>query len=422
MPRLTLLLLALLLAACADRRDPAGTSDASAERPAAESPDVERLEAPAAEGSGQPRFALAPDGRLLLSWAERDETRAALRFAWWDGTAWSAPVTAAEGDDWFVNWADTPGVVPAGEGRLAAFYLQRTGEGTYDYAIRLVQSADAGRTWSAPATPHPARDAEYGFVSALAAPDGLRLVWLDGRETAADPPPAGAHEHGHTGAMTLRSAVLRPDGSFTDEALLDERVCDCCPTALAQTRAGLVVAYRGRSPDEVRDIALVRHDGRAWSAPAVPVPDAWRVEACPVNGPALAAQGDALVLAWTTGAGGGLVRFARSEDGGATFPLARTLDADAPAGRVDVALAPSGDALVSWIARDEAAPEGAALVLARVTPEGRLAARLRLAAVDAARATGMPRLAVHGGFAYAAWVEGGRVALARVPLAALGAA
>ncbi len=63
------------------------------------------------------------------------------------------------------------------------------------------------------------------------------------------------------------------------------------------TARGPVVAYRDRSVDEVRDIAVVRRVNGTWTTPAVVHDDHWQIAACPVNGPALASRGDTVVIA-----------------------------------------------------------------------------------------------------------------------------
>ncbi len=49
---------------------------------------------------------------MILSWVEKSaEGSYALRFAVRDTKAWSTAATVAEGNDWFVNWADFPSVI-----------------------------------------------------------------------------------------------------------------------------------------------------------------------------------------------------------------------------------------------------------------------------------------------------------------------
>ncbi|MCH8961398.1 MAG: hypothetical protein IH820_08765 [Bacteroidetes bacterium] len=102
----TLLLLAsVLITGCAP-------SEADQTAPAATSLLFQVIESPAAPGSGEPNLHTSADGDVFLSWVEPGaETRHALRFARLEDEAWSAPQTIAEGDDWFVNWADFPSLV-----------------------------------------------------------------------------------------------------------------------------------------------------------------------------------------------------------------------------------------------------------------------------------------------------------------------
>jgi hypothetical protein len=219
---------------------------------------------PAAPGSAEASLATTADGRVLLSWLETlDGGRHALRFSERrSGSPWSAPRTIASGAGWFANWADFPRMAALADGTLLAHWMERNpAGGTYQYDVRLVRSTDGGATWSAPVSPYADRTpAEHGFVS-FAPVDERRLgvLFLDGRATA--------REHG---AMTLRFATWGRAGEPSPDALVDERVCDCCQTALAHTRRGLVAAYRDRSPGEVRDVAVRRLESGRWSEPVHP--------------------------------------------------------------------------------------------------------------------------------------------------------
>ena len=86
------------------------------------------------------------------------------------------------------------------------------------------------------------------------------------------------------------------------------------------TTRGPLLAYRDRGEAEERDIAVVRLRDGVWSAPATVHADGWKIDACPVNGPAIAAQGSEVLVGWYTEAGGvPSVRIARSGDGGVLF-------------------------------------------------------------------------------------------------------
>jgi hypothetical protein len=404
-----------LLAGCAAPPSPG----ASAVRP---------LDPPAAPGAMAPRLVPAgsADGALLLTWLEpAAATGHRLRLSRLAGGRWSAPVTIAEGDDFFANWADVPIVGAAGDAaHLVAGWLARGGTGAvYDYGIQLAVSADGGATWRrAGQLQGEAVAAEYGFVSLI--PEGggrLRAFWLDGREAAAG------------GAQNLRTGLIDRDGRVDASEVLDHRVCDCCQTDAAVTAGGPLVVYRDRSEQEIRDISILRRAGSGsdheWSAPGPVGADGWTIAGCPVNGPAVAAEGDRAVVAWFTGAApGARVRVAFSGDGGARFGPAREVDAAAPLGRVDVVLTPQGEAVVSWLAGEEETnvPGGeggrAYVRLRRFAPDGRSGAPLTLAETGAARASGFPRLARSGDALVLAWIDDGapaRLRAALLPFAAV---
>ena len=206
--------------------------------------------------------------------------------------------------------------------------------------------------------------------------------------------------------MTLHTTVLRTDGTLAEvETMLDARICDCCQTAAAVTSQGPVVVYRDRSPEEIRDISVVRRVDGAWTEPAPLHADGWVIPGCPVNGPALAARGDAVVAAWFTGAGEiPRVRVIFSSDAGATWGEAVEVDDGAPLGRVDVELLDDGSALVVWL---EAAPgEADALLRARrIHPGGVRSTSLDLALTPAARSSGFPRMGPGDGGIVLAWTD-----------------
>lgn len=410
-------LTAAVLAACGP--DAPGEDGKPAARAGSAGPvrGVRAIDPPAGPGSGQPRLTVGPAGRVLLSWLQPVSGGHGheLVFSELADGSWGSPRLVARGEDFFVNWADLPAVVATGGDSLAAHWLEKTGPGPYAYGIRIAFSADGGRSWSAPVIPH--RDGtqtEHGFVSLLpSASGGVRAVWLDGRRladgAASAPDPA----------MTLRSATVRPGGAIRSSALLDARVCDCCQTSAAATARGALVVYRDRSEDEVRDIASVRRKKGGWSRPRPVHRDGWRIDACPVNGPALAARGRTAVVAWFTAAEGrARVRVAFSRDAGESFGAPLDVSRADPVGRVDVALLERRGALVSWVERTEGAAE---IRLRRMSPTGPAGPAATLAAASAARAGGFPRMVVRGGEAIVAWTDPagrGRVRAVRARLAA----
>jgi hypothetical protein len=361
---------------------------------------------PAAPGSMAHR-PVEDGGGALLTWLEPagEDRTMALRLSRFDGEAWTEPVTVRTGDDFFANWADLPSAHRAPDGSLVVSWLQKSGPGTYAYDIMLARSADDGATWEPLGAAH--RDGtqtEHGFVSMLDDPNGVRLVWLDGRNMAAG---GGGHDaggHGAGGGMTVRTNVLTAGGFAAPSVMLDPRTCECCATDAALTSAGPVVVYRDRSETEVRDIAIVRLVDGQWTAPALVASDGWRIPACPVNGPAIDAAGDDVVVAWFTGAGGGRVQAAFSSDAGATFGAPIVLAEATPGvmlqGRVDVEFLDDGEALVTSMG-------GAGSVrLQRVGPSGLIGDATRLTTTAPTRASGFPKIVpLEGDRLLATWTE-----------------
>ena len=342
--------------------------------------------AQARPGALAPWLAAAADG-VLLTWLEPTGQGHRLRFARFTveppEASWSDPVTIAEDPDFFANWADVPSVAEAEDGTLLAHWLEKTGERTYAYGIRLARSRDGGATWEPLGFLHDdATPTEHGFVSLLSVGgDRFRAFWLDGRRMVDD------------GPMTLRTALVGESPGRAE--VLDDRVCECCPTAAVKTSAGPLVAYRNRSPEEVRDIYLRRRRNDAWSEATPLHRDGWVFPACPVNGPALAAAGDQVAGAWFTAEGGEpRVLAAFSENGGADFGPPMAIDrGEGVLGRVGIAWGPEGEAVVSWLAAGE---ESGGVFLRRLdvhgasdgAADGALGEPWRLAETAASRASG----------------------------------
>lgn len=394
----SLLLLSMLLNAC--RND---TGPAKSERPS-----FVEVATPAGAG-GEPNLYVTPDRQAYLSWVGyENDTTDALYYAKWVEGAWSDPVKIAQGHDWFVNWADFPSLVVSSQSpqHLAAHWLQRSAAGTYDYDVRIAQSTDGGASWSASFIPHTdGIAAEHGFVSMLPMPnDRILATWLDGRNSK------GVHnnegEHGHGGAMTLRTAEFDRSGHLFEEAELDSRVCDCCQTDAALTENGPIVVYRDRSEAEVRDIAVIRKVAGHWMAPQLLYADNWEIKGCPVNGPAIAARGQSVAIAWYTAAENQpRVQMVLSEDGGDTFSNPFRVDDGAPIGRVDVVLTDEGLAVVSWLEEVEA---GGEIRLAKIGAQGKLGNSLMATTTGVSRQSGFPVMDHLGEHLLLAWtsVEG----------------
>lgn len=395
-----LAVMAGLLSAC-------GAAVPSDGDPLVELPAPVMVDVPAEAGSAHPFVAATADG-FLVSWTAPTGAGHALRFATLadaqagapnhEGDAeWSAVRTIAEGEDWFVNWADFPSVVALSETELAAHWLQRSGPGTYAYDVLISYSSDSGDSWSTPVRPH--RDGtqtEHGFVTLFPHGGDLGAVWLDGRKFA------GTDGHEPSREMTVRFTTLR-NGVPDEETLLDARACDCCQTTAVPTSAGPLIAYRDRSEDEIRDIVVTRLVAGTWTEPQSVHNDGWYITGCPVNGPQADADGDRVAIAWFTQAGDtARVLTAFSADAGAQFSEPVRVDEGAPLGRVDLLLLEDGRALVVWLERTG---EEAELRGRIVGADGTFGPSRTLAATTAQRSSGFPRMARSGSLVLMAWTD-----------------
>ena len=381
---------------------------ASSGAPAGPGSEVVEVDPPAGPGAMAPNLTEAPGGEALLTWLEPVGAAShRLRFSRFSRGAWSAPVTVAEGPGLVASWADLPSAAEAAGGVVVAHWAERPAgasgaRGAAAYDVALARSTDRGATWRRVGTANDDGSAtEHGFVSLLPEGERVRAFWLDGRATGSA-----------AGAMTLRTALV---GERVEAGeLLDARVCDCCSTAAVRTERGPLLAYRDRSDEEVRDIAVLTRDerapGSAWSTPRPVYRDGWRIAGCPVNGPAVAARGRAAAVAWYTSAGGRPgVRAAFSRDGGVNFApaieIAGATGGRAPLGHVGAVLEPSGEALVSWTASGRG---GAELLVRRVAPDGRLGRERALTRIPRpARGASVPRMIGLGDDLMVAWVEPG---------------
>ncbi len=346
---------------------------------------VKPLTSPAGPNSGEPNFAVSPSGQATLSWVEKsDDNLSSLLVSYYADKQWSAPKLVASGDDWFVNWADFPSIAIDKDENILASWLKKSAPDTYAYDVHLAISADGATSWAKSFVPHTDKtQTEHGFVSAEPlAEGGFAVAWLDGRQTA---------EKG--GAMSLRFATVNSKGAVSNEALLDNRTCDCCQTTMAILSDGTtLVGYRDRSDDEVRDTYIVRNQDGAWSAPIRVSNDKWKIAGCPVNGPALASSDSLVVISWFTMGSDEKpkVYCAFSHDSGLTFGEPMRLDGGNPLGRVDAVMYDSQTALVSWL---EQIGESAEIIVRAVQPDNSLSKPKTVTESTTSRASGFARMA-----------------------------
>ncbi len=377
-------------------------SEPVSREPSAEQPfplKVEPLGAPVQGNSGQPQLT-ASDRGVVLSWLEQTDTTATLKFSELTGSSWTAAKTVASSDGWFVTDADVPIVMRKRDGTLVATTYPSVDPAIEAYDLRFSYSRDEGKTWSPPVSPHhDGTKAQHGFASLFEMPDGaLGMSWLDGRVPE---------------SMSVYFAAFDAAWKQTAETSVNARVCECCPTAATMTAEGPLVAFRDRSNQEIRDIHVARVEhpstslgaGGKWTE-AVPVhADNWRIEACPVNGPALSARGRTVAAAWFSATGNnGHAYAAFSQDAGRTWGDPIRLDDETSLGRVDIELLDDGSALATWV---EFASERAQLRARHINASRERSAAATIAGADERRVRGYPRLGRNGNTLVFAWTESG---------------
>ncbi len=375
----------------------------------------------AGAGSGMYALANGADGAVYLSWLEplADKTHA-LRFSRLYRSEWTPPQTIATGGDWFVNWADHPSVTALADGTLVAHWLvNNPGKaGAYGYGIRIAQSTDRGETWREVYKAGLDNGTDYsGFVSLLPEGKGFSAVYLTpvagSRPLPPSDAPAAQHEMEHV--KTLGIARFGPGGALASDTVVDPDVCTCCNTSMVQTSDGPIAAYRDHQ-GEIRDISVVRLRNGKWSAPTAVHADGWKINACPTNGPVLAASGRNVAIGWFTAAGDvGRVRLAFSSDAGESFSTPVTIDGGKPIGWPAVVMLEDGSAVASWLESTGGGNGG--IRLRRVWPDGRLGQVVVVSAAKAGRSTGIPQMVRAGVQLVVAWRDE-RVVTTFVPIPA----
>lgn len=333
--------------------------------------------APSGPSSCPAWLAAAGPPELLVTRSAHESARLELC-----GPGATGPRTLASGTGWFLNWADFPAAARLRDGSVLAAWLELLPGEAHSYGTRfaLLDPRGARRGDVRPLEEHRG-PGEHGFVS-LAPLDDERFLalWLDGRA-------AGAHGAGET---RVYARTIGADGTLGAEQLVDPRACSCCPTALVRVAGGaLLAAWRDRSDEELRDIALARFEGERWSEPERLRADGWKIDGCPVNGPRLAASAAHVAATWFTGADGS-VRVALGDERGRGFGPPVRVDDGAPEGRGDAAFLPDGSLLVGWMEHDS---RRSTWRVRRVTPSGEVGPSLVVAEVSSERSSGFLRLA-----------------------------
>ena len=257
-----------------------------------------------------------------------------------------------------------------------------------------VSASKNGIQWTAPVMAHKDKSPVQHALASMTASgdDEASVVWLDALK-------------GEDAPSALKRTVVSSSGAVLKEETLDSDVCTCCPTSIVKTAKGLLVAYRDHSPQDIRDIGIIRFENGRWQPSRILNDDKWEINACPVNGAAAAAKNNRVAIAWYTEAQDSpRTQLALSSDGGATFSKPVRISTGNSFGHTSVALDDNGSAIVSWL--DEGSGDGVRLLARQVTSVG-VAGPVVEVAQGGQRGIGYPRLLQVGDETWIAWGNSG---------------
>lgn len=278
------LLLLLLLSSC------------SPKAPAADWANVQELTPAFLQdvSATDPGLAVAPDGRLALSWVVRDSSGGA--DAWIavsadSGATFGEPVRVNPRAGRVSSYTESRPVAAFGpDGQLLVVWAAKRDSGEYADDLMSRSSRDGGRTFGPAAflnSDHiDARSTYHGFATIGFLPDGRAVAaWIDGRASlGAEEPSAGEI---YASLLPVGGDEWQPDTRIAGE------VCACCRIMLAAERVGgndgrVALAYRGMRGD-LRDprLAVLRTDSLAVVLDTLVSADHWFLRGCPSVGPSL---------------------------------------------------------------------------------------------------------------------------------------
>ena len=365
---------------------------------------VEPLANPSGPTSLQAHWAVKPDGSPLLSWIELSKDGSSkLMYAIRRGGQWSEPRTIVANRRFFRQPAESPSVVCFADGSLLAEWVEVAEKGSEAEYIFVSGSKD-GVQWTPPVMAHQDRSpVQHALVSmAVSGEREASLIWLEARQ-------------GEDAPAVLKRSVVGGDGKVVKEESLDRDVCTCCPTSVVKTARGLLVAYRDHSPENIRDIAVIRFENGRWLPSRILHPDKWEINACPVNGAAAAARDDRVAIAWFTEADDdGRTQAIFSSNGGANFGKPILVSEGNSFGHVSIALDDKGGAVVSWLEEGEGG-YGTRVMARALTSAGVAGPAVKIAEGGRA-AIGYPRLLRAGG---ETWIACGNSGTGKIQTARL---
>ena len=169
-------------------------------------------------------------------------------------TQWGAPRTlATQSEAISADGENRPKLAFGPQGWAVITYTQPLAK-PYTGAIRMLRSADGGKTFSLPYTVHADRqEITHRFESVAFDPQGvLHTLWIDKRDM--ELAPKVGKKSSYQGAAIYRNTSIDGGATFGPDIKLADHSCECCRIALANGPDGnLRAMWRHVFESNVRD-------------------------------------------------------------------------------------------------------------------------------------------------------------------------
>lgn len=242
-----------------------------------------------------PSFSTMPDGKVVLSWTERDNLKkVSFLYSIYDGKGFTQPIKVPVVDSATTHAEGMPRLTVKKDGSMIVSFELKKDNPTSKFGSDLlyVYSAD-GKNWSKPMYVQADRDAtkSHSFSRSVRLADGeIGIIWLDEKLTSK--------------GRSVKFAKTSPGKGFGDEKVIDNQACECCRIeAIVDEKGTLHIFYRDMYEDGSRDMSYIssNDNGQTFSQPRNVYPDKWQVNACPHSGPSATVTPKGVLMSWYTG-------------------------------------------------------------------------------------------------------------------------
>jgi len=291
---------------------------------------------PSIDKARTPRLSSLSNG-MLLSWVDISSPVKKLKFSRFIDNQWSKPQIVQQGTNWFINYADYASITALDDSHYVASWLEHTGRRWIDYRFLVSQSFDAGKSWSKPSSPIANNiKGQNGFLSVQINGSNPLFVWISsiGKDYA------------------VQSASLNSKGEWLNLETVDTSSCSCCHTDMSRFGDQILMVYRDRTQDEIRDISLASLKNDQWKEQSIIENDGWKINGCPVNGPSITATESGYVIIWFSAAND-IPAVKIKSFSVLAEEQTKTLGDDKVSGRVDSAKVSESQVMMIWLSENK---------------------------------------------------------------------